>query len=87
MSLTDRLALLALCGASLIIGSPVLVGGYLGYLDNPAHLAEVYSLARESINGWSEIAFCGFPLGRLHSPLWYGALVALAKLGVPVEPT
>lgn len=73
--------LLALSAAA---GWPVLAGGGLGYLDNPAHLAEMGEWARPGWNGWSDLAFCGFPLGQWHSPVAYGALGALVRLGLPM---
>ncbi len=71
-----------LLATALIVSWPILWGGYFTYADNPAHLAEIYSLAFDKGNGWSDVAFCGFPIGTLHSPLWYGALAALVRAGV-----
>jgi hypothetical protein len=82
----DALAVATIVAAGCVIGWPVLSGGYLTYLDNPAHLAEIHALAAETQNGWSEIAYCGFPIGNLHSPLWYGILSALAGAGIPAGP-
>jgi hypothetical protein len=82
----DALAVATLLVSGAVVGWPVLGGGYLTYLDNPAHIAEVYAAAFEAFNGWSEIAFCGFPIAALHSPLWYGALSLMAKIGLPVGP-
>ncbi len=70
---------------STLSGWPVLFGGGLWYLDNPAHLAEILERARPGWSGWSDLAFCGFPLGQWHSPLAYGALAGLVRLGTPVE--
>ncbi len=70
------LALLATAGA---IGWPVLNGGTLTYLDNPAHLAEIHALAAPAASGWSDIGFCGFPIGLWHSPLGYGLLALAAQ--------
>jgi hypothetical protein len=82
----DALAVATLLTAGVVIAWPVLTGGYLTYLDNPAHLAEVYAAAFEARNGWSEIAFCGFPIGTLHSPLWYGVLGWLVRTGLGAGP-
>jgi hypothetical protein len=79
----DVVAVSMLVLAALVVSWPILAGGYLTYADNPAHLAEIHSLASEKGGGWSDIAFCGFPIGTLHSPLWYGSLAALVRLGVP----
>ncbi len=68
-----------------IIALPVFSHAGVYYLDNPAHIAEVISLAQHPATGWSDIALCGFPLATLHSPLWYGALAWLAGLGIPAE--
>ena len=72
-----------LVALSAAAGWPVLAGGGLWYLDNPAHLAELSEWARPGWNGWSDLAFCGFPLGQWHSPVAYGALGALVRLGIP----
>lgn len=82
----DLLAVSTLLATSAAIAWPVLTGGYLTYLDNPSHLAEVYALAFEARGGWSDVAFAGFPIATLHSPLWYGALGWLARVGFPAEP-
>ncbi len=37
----DALAVTTLLASGAVIGWPVLGGGYLTYLDNPAHIAEV----------------------------------------------
>ena len=71
--LPDLLATGTLLVTSLVIAWPVLQGGQITYIDNPAHLAEAHSLAHDAYRGWSEAAYCGFPLGTLHSPLWYAA--------------
>jgi len=78
----DVVAAATLAAAGAVIAWPVLTGGYLTYLDNPAHLAEVGAAAFEAFNGWSETAFCGFPVSTLHSPLWYGVLSAFTRAGV-----
>jgi hypothetical protein len=82
----DVLAVTVLVVSGVAIAWPVLRGGYLTYLDNPCHLAEVYAAAFEARNGWSEIAFCGFPIKTLHSPLWYGTLAWLVRIGLPAGP-
>jgi hypothetical protein len=82
----DALAAATIVAAGCVIGWPVLSGGYLTYLDNPAHLAEIHALATEARNGWSEMAYCGFPIGNLHSPLWYGILSAVVRAGIPAGP-
>lgn len=79
----DFAAVSVILVAALIVSWPILRGGYVTYADNAAHLAEIHSLATEKGSGWSDIAFCGFPVGTLHSPLWYGALAALVRLGIP----
>ncbi len=67
------------------VAFPLSTKGILLYLDNPVHLAEVWGLAREGGQGWSTQAFCGFPLGLLHSPLWYGLLAGLMRMGLHPE--
>jgi hypothetical protein len=79
---SDLAAVLFLTLAALVLAWPILAGGYLTYADNAAHLAEIYSLAYENGGGWSDIAFCGFPIGTLHSPLWYGAVAGLVRAGM-----
>jgi hypothetical protein len=79
----DLTAVLFLALAALVLSWPILAGGYLTYADNAAHIAEIYSLAFENGGGWSDIAFCGFPIGTLHSPLWYGSVAALVRAGIP----
>jgi hypothetical protein len=73
----------SLVASATVIAWPILAGGYLTYLDNPVHMAEVYDAAFEARGGWSEIAFCGFPIHALHSPLWYGLLAHLVRAGLP----
>ncbi len=81
------LAALLLAACSVVLAWPVLAGGgAVTYLDNPVHLAEAHALAHTAGRGWSEVAYCGFPVHQLHSPLWYGALAALARAGLPLEP-
>lgn len=79
-------AALLLTGCAVVLAWPVLTGGALSYLDNPVHLAEAHDLAHTAGGGWSEAAFCGFPVHQLHSPLWYGALAGLHRVGLPLEP-
>jgi hypothetical protein len=82
----DMLAVAVLVATGVVIAWPALRNGYLTYLDNPVHLSEVYAIAFEANNGWSEIAFCGFPIMTLHSPLWYGVLAWLVGVGFPAGP-
>jgi hypothetical protein len=82
----DAVVIATLLAAAVVIAWPILGGGYLTYIDNPVHLAEIYGLAHEAQSGWSELAFCGFPIGTLHSPLWYGTLGAAARGGAPAVP-
>jgi hypothetical protein len=82
----DALAILALIGSAVVIGWPILAGGYLTYIDNAVHLAEIRDLASAGSNGWSEIGFAGFPLATLHSPLWYPLLAWLVRHGAPLHP-
>jgi len=79
----DLLAVTALVLTGVVISWPILRGGYLTYVDNAAHLTEIYSLAFDAHNGWSDAAFCGYPLGNLHSPLWYGLLGLFVRAGLP----
>jgi hypothetical protein len=78
----DLAALCALVGSALVLGWPIWTGGNFTYMDNPVHLAELQALA----NGeqWSDIGFCGFPLGYLHSPIWYGGLSVFVWMGIEV---
>ncbi len=82
----DRLPLAFLLAAGLILAWPIISGGWLTYLDNPAHIAEIHSLANDDGDGWSELAWCGYPLGRLHSPVWFGGMAWLQGLGLPLGP-
>ncbi|HKP60674.1 MAG TPA: hypothetical protein VJV78_28295 [Polyangiales bacterium] len=79
------LAVAALLLTSAVIAWPMYSHEGVYYLDNPSHIAEVISLAQAGATGWSDIAICGFPLAALHSPLWYGLLAWIARLGVPAE--
>jgi hypothetical protein len=75
------LGLLALC-----VAAPGLGNGLLAFGDNPAHLAEIRELARAGSTGWSDLAFGGFPLDSLQSPLTFGGLAWLSRAGVALEP-
>lgn len=87
MARADRVLLLFLVAISLWIASPVVFGGGAAtYLDNAPHIVEILDLATSGARGWSDAAFCGFPVGILHSPLWYGLLAAVVRAGAPVEP-
>ena len=76
--------LLLLCGV--LLAWPIVAGGWLTYLDNPAHVAEIHSLAFDGGGGWSDIAWCGYPLGRLHSPVWFGWFAHLVRAGLALGP-
>ncbi len=76
--------LLLLCG--ILLAWPIVTGGWLTYLDNPAHVAEIHSLAFDDGGGWSDIAWCGYPLGRLHSPVWFGWFAHLVRAGLALGP-
>ena len=81
------LGLLVIVVCGLVLAWPIVTGGWMTYLDNPAHLAEIHSLAFDGGNGWSDLAWLGFPLGRLHSPFWYGGFSALVRAGLALGPT
>ncbi|MBX7194641.1 MAG: hypothetical protein K1X94_21480 [Sandaracinaceae bacterium] len=66
----------------MILTVPLWRGGWLLLGDHAPHIAEAIDLSRTS-SGWSDLAFAGFPLGVLHSPLWYGLLALVVRLGVP----
>jgi hypothetical protein len=83
LSNEDRVVVALLVLTALVLAWPVISGGYYTYADNPSHLAEIHSLAGEQHQGWSDIAFCGFPIGTLHSPFWYGTLGMLVRFGIP----
>jgi hypothetical protein len=57
-------------------------GGWLLTGDHAPHIAETIDLAQHR-SGWSDLAYAGFPLRVLHSPLWYGLLALVVRLGVP----
>lgn len=80
---TDIGAVVLLVACGILIGWPALTGGYAWYLDNPAHLAEVRSLAGEGRDGWSDIAWCGFAVEELHAPLLYQGLALAQRAGLP----
>ena len=82
----DAIALATLVATGVAVAWPLLVGGATTYVDNPMHLAEIHSLAFEARRGWSGIAYCGVPLGHLHSPLWYGILGWIVRAGAPAVP-
>ena len=77
----DHAALGVLLASAVVVGWPIWMGGSVTYMDNPVHLAELHAFA--SGEQWTDIGFCGFPLGYLHSPIWYGGLSFLITLGVP----
>jgi len=76
----DTLAVLALLATAFVAGAPILTGGYLTYLDNPPHLAELHAGGA----GWSYIAFAGLSLDTLHSPLFWPALAHTGPLLEPI---
>ena len=78
--------LLVLVASGIIAALPFLTDGYLTYLDNPVHLAEIHSLAFDARSGWSDLSYGGFALGELQSPIWYGAAAFFVRAGVPLEP-
>lgn len=67
---------------SLLLCLPLWRGGWLLSGDHAPHIAEAIDLARTQ-SGWSDVAYAGFPLGVLHSPLWYGLLALAVRLGLP----
>ncbi len=73
-------AILGLFSGVTVVAWPVLRHGWFTYLDNPAHLAELHSLAFDAYRGWSDVAWAGAPLGSLHSPLWYGLAAWCTRL-------
>lgn len=70
-----------------VAGWPMWTGGARWYLDNPAHLAETLERSGAGWRGWSDLAFCGFPLGQWHSPTAYGLLVTAMRVGAPATAT
>ncbi len=82
----EHLAAFCCLGLSATVAAwPVLSGGYLSYLDNPTHLAELHALTSEGPRGWSDVAVAGLPLGILYSPLLYGGTAQLVRWGLPLE--
>ena len=77
---THLLCFATLLLTGIVLSLPLMGSGFMYYVDNAVHLAELQSLAFEG--GWSELNFCGFPLSLLHSPLWYGLLAVLVSAGV-----
>lgn len=82
----DFAAVFVLLATALVIAEPIWTGGYETYIDNPVHLAEIADLSRYGADTWSEIAFAGFPIGTVHSPLWYTIIAAATRAGLPVGP-
>ena len=75
----------ALVMAGFLIALPLAGGGLALYLDNPPHLAEINAAAHDAHHGWSDDAWCGFPVGSLHSPLWYAPLIWIDRAGGDVD--
>lgn len=75
-------ALLALVG---IVTFSVIRGGLVAFGDNPVHLAEIRDLAGAGSRGWSDLAYCGFPLELLQPPLTFRAFALIAHEGGPLE--
>lgn len=71
--------------SAVLISLPLTGGGLVLYMDNPPHLAEIHAAAHDAHHGWSDDAWCGFPVGSLHSPLLYTPLVWIARAGGPVD--
>jgi hypothetical protein len=79
----DAAAIAGLLLSAVLLSSPItLGGGWASWLDNPAHVAEIQSLARGE--SWCTEAFCGFPVHLLHAPLPYGFLARAVAAGVPI---
>jgi len=75
----------ALVISGFLIALPLAGGGLALYLDNPPHLAEIHAAAHDTHHGWSDDAWCGFPVGSLHSPLWYTPLIWIDRAGGDVD--
>lgn len=71
---------------SIVLCVPFWRGGWRISGDHAPHIAELLDLATNA-SGWSDLAFAGFPLGTLHSPLWYGLLAFVVSLGAPAWMT
>lgn len=67
---------------SVLLTIPIWNGGWLLQGDHAPHIAEAIDLSQHT-SGWSDLAYGGFPLGVLHSPLWYGLLALVVRAGVP----
>lgn len=80
------LARLASVIASIGLTIPLWRGGWLLSGDHAPHIAELLDLSTHR-SGWSDLAYAGFPLGVLHSPLWYGLAALVVKLGLPAWTT
>jgi hypothetical protein len=76
----------ALIIVGLVVALPALTGGYVDYMDNASHLAELRELAKPGATGWSDLAYSGFPIHMLQSPLLYRPLALLARWGLPLVP-
>jgi hypothetical protein len=68
-----------------IIAFPGLGGRLLAHFDNPAHIAEIRDLARAQSNGWSDLAYAGFPLHTLQPPLIFDTLATMVRWGGALE--
>ncbi len=86
LSNSDVWMVVLLILSALLVARPLSTGGLALYLDNPPHLAEIHGAAHNAQGGWTDDAWCGFPVGNLHSPLWYAPLVWIARSGVDVDP-
>ncbi len=81
----DGVAILVLIVVAVVVLLPALRADVLANGDTPVHLAEIADLARAGRDGWSELGFCGFPLGLLQPPLIFGGTALLARWGAPLE--
>jgi len=80
----DLLFTAGLLATSILLLAPLFGDHLLTYMDSPVHIAELEDMVTYGYGSWSELAFCGFPLSTLHSPLWYGLLTLLGGIGVPI---